>query len=48
MLEGTDGFAVTVYVNAYDEKANALYDNVLGYNFTATASESEPAQVFTQ
>jgi hypothetical protein len=34
MLAGADGFAVTVYINGYNEKANTFYDNTLSYKFT--------------
>ena len=37
MLGGADGFSVTVYINAYNEKLNTLYDNTLTYMFTASA-----------
>jgi hypothetical protein len=48
MLAGTNGFAVTVYISAYNEKENALYDNSLTYKFTAGESLSENQPLFTQ
>jgi hypothetical protein len=48
MLASSNGFAVTIYISAYDEKANALYDNNLTYKFTAGESLSENQPLFTQ
>ena len=47
VLGGAEGFAVAVYVEAYNAKLNEIYDNTFTYQFESSADSSQD-NMFTQ